>query len=249
MHLWDRLLPQAEMSLNLLRTSRLHPQLSAAAHLHGLVAYNKTVFAPPRCKVIAHEKPSQHRTWAPHGQPGYSLGPAMHHYRCQNVYITSTASERIVDTLDFFPHNSPMPQFSSVDRVLMTAQYMTDALKHLHSDVPFATIGDDTIMVLTQLATIFKNKFQKPLAPEALSPRLQSAENKRPAALIQQTLSSPIRPVYQTRSQAINPTAHARSSESQHSSPPPRVVTPAPNGTAPPRVPARARNLSPRNLS
>jgi hypothetical protein len=30
-----------------------------------------------------------------------SPGPAMHHYRCQNVYITSTASERIVDTLDF----------------------------------------------------------------------------------------------------------------------------------------------------
>jgi hypothetical protein len=79
MHLWDRLLPQAEMSLNLLQTSRLHPQLSAAAHLHGIVDYNKTAFAPPGCKIIAHEKPSQRRTWAPHGQPGYSLGPAMHH--------------------------------------------------------------------------------------------------------------------------------------------------------------------------
>jgi hypothetical protein len=32
MHLWDRLLPQAEITLNLLRTSRLHPQLSAVAH-------------------------------------------------------------------------------------------------------------------------------------------------------------------------------------------------------------------------
>jgi hypothetical protein len=32
MHLWDRLLPQAEITLNLLWTSRLHPQLSAAAH-------------------------------------------------------------------------------------------------------------------------------------------------------------------------------------------------------------------------
>jgi hypothetical protein len=32
LHLWDRLLPQAEITLNLLRTSRLHPQLSAAAH-------------------------------------------------------------------------------------------------------------------------------------------------------------------------------------------------------------------------
>jgi hypothetical protein len=50
MHLWDRLLPQPEMYLNLLCTSRLHPQLSAAAHLHGLVDYNKTAFAPPGCK-------------------------------------------------------------------------------------------------------------------------------------------------------------------------------------------------------
>jgi hypothetical protein len=37
MHLWDRLLPQTKIALNLLRTSRLHPQLSAAAHYHGLV--------------------------------------------------------------------------------------------------------------------------------------------------------------------------------------------------------------------
>jgi hypothetical protein len=55
LHLWDRLLPQAEITLNLLRTSRLHPQLSAAAHFHGLVDYNKTAFASPGCKIIAHE--------------------------------------------------------------------------------------------------------------------------------------------------------------------------------------------------
>jgi hypothetical protein len=85
LHLWDRLLPQAEITLNLLRTSRLHPQLSAAAHLHGLIDYNKTYFAPPGFKIIAHEKPAKRRTWAPHGQHGYSLGPSMHHYRCQNL--------------------------------------------------------------------------------------------------------------------------------------------------------------------
>jgi hypothetical protein len=54
MHLWYILLPQAEITLNLLRTSRLHPQLSAAAHYHGLVDYNKTSFAPPGFKIIAH---------------------------------------------------------------------------------------------------------------------------------------------------------------------------------------------------
>jgi hypothetical protein len=62
MHLWDRLLPQAEITLNLLRTSQLHPQLSVAAHYHGLVDYNKTAFAPPGLKIIAHEKPVKRRT-------------------------------------------------------------------------------------------------------------------------------------------------------------------------------------------
>jgi hypothetical protein len=70
MHVWDRLLPQAEITLNHLRTSRLHPQLSAAAHYHGLVDYNKTAFAPPGCKIITHEKPGKRRTCAPHGQHG-----------------------------------------------------------------------------------------------------------------------------------------------------------------------------------
>jgi hypothetical protein len=77
LHLWDRLLPQAEVTLNLLDKSRQHPQLSAAAHYHGMVDYNKTSFAPPGCKIIAHEKPAKRQTWAPHGKFGYSLGPAM----------------------------------------------------------------------------------------------------------------------------------------------------------------------------
>jgi hypothetical protein len=47
LYLWDRLLPQAEITLNLLRTSRLHPQLSATTRFHGLVDYNKTAFVPP----------------------------------------------------------------------------------------------------------------------------------------------------------------------------------------------------------
>jgi hypothetical protein len=131
----------------------------------------------------------------------------------------------------------------------MAAQDMTDALKHPHPDVPFATIGDETIMALAILATIFKNKFQKPLAPEAQSSPLKAAENKPPAALIQQALTSPVRPMYQTRSQTINPTAPAHVIQSPNSSLPPRVVTPAARSAAPPRVPARARNLSPRNLS
>jgi hypothetical protein len=131
LHLWDILLPQAEITLNLLPTSRLHPQLSATVHFHGLVDCNKTSFAPPGCKIIAHERSGKRQTWAPHGQHEYSLVPAMHHYRCQNVYISATASEHIVDTLEFFPHNFQMPQLSSTDRLIMAANNMSNALKTL----------------------------------------------------------------------------------------------------------------------
>jgi hypothetical protein len=186
LHLWDILLPQAEITLNLLRTSRLHPQLSAAAHCHGLMDYNKTSCAPPGCKIIAHEKPGKRRTWAPHGQHGYSLDPAMHHYRCHNIYILATASERIVDTLEFFPHNYHMPQLSSTDRFLMAAKDMTNALQNPHTEVPFTHVGDDTISALTALAEIFKLKFQKvhipilPAPPAKVTQRTCLAESSNP---------------------------------------------------------------------
>jgi hypothetical protein len=164
-HLWDRLLPQEEITLNLLQASWLHPQLLSAAHYHGLIDYNRTVFGPPGCKIIAHEKPAQRRTWAAHGKPGWYLDPTMQHYRFQNVYITSTASERIINTLESSPHNSPMPQMSSTDRILMAAQDMTDALKHPHPDVPFAAIGDNKITELAALSKIFTRKFKSRRQP------------------------------------------------------------------------------------
>jgi hypothetical protein len=165
LHSWDRTLPQAEITLNLLRKSRQHPQLYVTAHYHDMVDYNKTDFALPGCKLIAREKPYQRQTWAPHGQHGYYLGPSMHHYRCHNVYISSTASERIVITLEIFPHNSQMPQLSSTDRLLMADNAMADALKHPHPEVPFTQVGDDTVSELAQLAIIFKNKIKKPSGP------------------------------------------------------------------------------------
>jgi hypothetical protein len=244
LHLWDRLLPQAEITLNLLWTSRLHPQLSAAAYFHGLIDYNKTSFAPPRCKIIAHDKPGKRRTWAPHGQHGYSLGPAMHHYRCQNVYISATASEGIVDTLDFFPRNFQMPLLSSTDRLIMAANDMSNALKNPHSEVPFSHIGDDTITALTTLAEIFKNKFQKVHIPELPTAPAKVAQRTFPAEPSNTILASPMPPQRRTKSQT---TIHAQDITKAPLLP--RVVTPMTSRPAPPRVSMRSQNLSPRNLS
>jgi hypothetical protein len=176
------------------------------------------------------------------GQPGWSLGPSVNHYRCQNVYITASASERIVDTLEFFPHNSPMPQMSSTDRILMAAQGMTDALKHPHPNVPFVTIGYDTITALEKLSEIFTSKLKKQEKsdPTPEPERLHGIQrNVAPHASI---ISPPIK----NHITETNPTATHFTADTQ---PPPRVVTPTTRRISPPRVKARAQHLSPRNLS
>jgi hypothetical protein len=244
LHLWDRLLPQVEITLNLLQTSRLHPRLSATAHFHGLVDYNKTAFAPPGFKIIAHEKPAKRRTWAPHGQHGYSLGPVMHHYRCQNVYISTTASERIVDTLEFFPHNYQMPKLLSTHRLMMVAKDMMDALQNPHPEVPFASVGSDTISALTDLAAIFKLKLRQPFftGTHAAPTTIVQRRNLAPTSNQILNLSMPIS--RQTRPQK---TIHTQNIPNVPL--PPRVVTPRSISQPPPRVPTGSQRLSPRNLS
>jgi hypothetical protein len=195
-HLWDRLLPQEEITLNLLRTSRLHQNLSAAAHYHGVVDYNKTAFATPGCKIIAHEKPGKRQTWAPH-EHIYSL----HHYQCQNIYISATASKRIVDTLELFPHNYQMPQLSSTERLLMTAKDTTDALQNPHPEVPFTSVGDATIAALTDLAAIFKLKLRQAPSPTTQAPPAKVVPRPGLAPSSTQILNLPVPITWQPRSQ------------------------------------------------
>jgi hypothetical protein len=103
MHLWDRLLPQAVITLNMLRTSRINPKLSAATHIYGQYDFNRAPMAPPGTRITAHETPIRRRTWAPHGQDGWYIGPALENYRFYTVYIKKTRGERIVETVEFFP--------------------------------------------------------------------------------------------------------------------------------------------------
>jgi hypothetical protein len=168
----------------------------------------------------------------------------MHHYRCQNVYILATASERIVDTLEFFPHNYQMPQLSSTDRLLVAAKYMMNALHNPHPEVPFARVGDDTISALAELAAIFKLKLRQTPSPthQALPPTVI----QRPclAESSNQILNSPIPLSRQTRSQT---TIHTQ--DIPNAPLPPRVVTPRTLRPSPPRVPTRSHRLSPCSLS
>jgi hypothetical protein len=69
--LWQKLLPQATITLNLLRKSRINLRMSAYAQLNGHFDFNRTPLAPLGTRIIAHEKPDQRASWNPHGLDGY----------------------------------------------------------------------------------------------------------------------------------------------------------------------------------
>jgi hypothetical protein len=55
--LWCKLLPQAEITLNLVRPCHSNPKLSAYESLEGLNSYNRTPLVPLGSKVIAYDMP------------------------------------------------------------------------------------------------------------------------------------------------------------------------------------------------
>ena len=60
--LWDKLLPQAELTLNLLRQSNSTPTISAHSHLFGNFDFNRMPLAPMGCGVQIHENADKRRT-------------------------------------------------------------------------------------------------------------------------------------------------------------------------------------------
>jgi hypothetical protein len=148
MHLWDRILLQAVMTLNMLRTSRINPKLSAATHIFGQYDFNRAPMAPPVTRIIAHETPGRRRTWAPNGQDGWYIGPELEHYRCYTVYMTKTRSNRIVETVEFFPQKITFPFPSSHDLATQAAADITHALLHPQPAGPFCQVGDEQTIAL-----------------------------------------------------------------------------------------------------
>ena len=117
--------------MNLLRTARANPKLSAFAYIFGQFDYMRTPLVPPGTKIIAHLKPGNRPTWSPNGEEGWTIGPALEHYRCLRCYFPATKSERNVDTVTFIPKMIPFPKLD-LDGFLK--QSIKDRIKILTSD-------------------------------------------------------------------------------------------------------------------
>jgi hypothetical protein len=80
LQLWDKFLPQVELTLNMLHFPCRNPKISANQEVYGAFNFNKTPLAPLGTKALIYDDPTSRASWAPHATDGYYVGPANNHY-------------------------------------------------------------------------------------------------------------------------------------------------------------------------
>ena len=71
MHLWDWLLPQTELTLNMLQARNIKLLVSAHAYMKDQHDYNKLPLAPLGCHTMTHNKPEIRTSWGPRASKGF----------------------------------------------------------------------------------------------------------------------------------------------------------------------------------
>jgi hypothetical protein len=155
LHLWDRLLPQADHTLNMLRPSRMMPTISAYASLWKQHDYNANPFAPLGCKVEAHLVPTIWESWAPHTASRFYVGNAWDHYWCHEIYISDTCHTRVCNTVLFKHKYLTMPTITAADTLIRAANDLKNAIA---GAVPPPNMTREAV---GQLMVIFKQQAKK----------------------------------------------------------------------------------------
>lgn len=178
MNLWDRLVPQAVITLNLLRQSHKNPAISAYQHVYGNFDYNKTPLGPLGCAVEMHESANRRKTWDPRSVSGWYLGSSMEHYRCHKIFCKATRSERVSDTVFFQHRYITQPSLTPEHHIVKAVGDLASALRRRVNKQ-----GKEEMSILKQMNSILNPTLEEPKEKRvtfdetALKPRVNQAES------------------------------------------------------------------------
>ena len=79
--IWDNLLVKTELTINLLRQATLNPSMSAWEYFNGAFYFTSNPLGTIGCKLIIHATKNKRKSWDHRGREGFSVGPALEHYR------------------------------------------------------------------------------------------------------------------------------------------------------------------------
>ncbi len=109
LQLWDRLNPQVETTLNMLRLSQLDPIMVTYNALNGPYDWNSFPLAPLGCKAVIHKTPKSQESWASRDTDAWYIGPPMNHYQCNHFFIPKTQAYCVSGSTELFPQHCQVP--------------------------------------------------------------------------------------------------------------------------------------------
>ncbi len=176
LQLWDKILPQVKLTLNLLCFSCRNPALSSNQKLYGVFDFNKTPLTPLGTKALVFDNPATHASWAPHATDGYYVGPASNHYQCLRFHIPATQRFRFLDTWHLYPTHCHVPITSKHNQTL---HVVADLLEQLGHTVPPSTSAKlRHTRAICQLTDIMAGQ-DTTTSPDTASPRVETAAPPR----------------------------------------------------------------------
>ena len=179
--LWDRLLPQAKITINLLRQANADPTKSAYAYLCGPFDYNRMPLAPIGCRVQDRKNTDQRGTWAYRSDNWWCLFTSLEHYRVHNCHIKDTRHERLSDTVQFMHKNITNPMITQADKLMIAIQRCTNLIQGNTTED-----CDDAIRELQQIVDVATTAYKDGILHEI-------DENEQ---AISRVPSTPIDPFY-----------------------------------------------------
>ena len=146
-YLWNHLLPQFNMTLNMLRRSELKSYISAYEQVDGIQIFERTLLEPLGCKVQIHKKNHKRLTYAPHSVDVWYRGPEYYHYICYTCYSIDTEGETTPDKIYFFPAFMKMYNNSSRDMAIHADADLKKSSKTPRPESPFQ-VGDSQLKAI-----------------------------------------------------------------------------------------------------
>ena len=91
--LWEDFVEQAELTLNLMRISPIHPSFFVCmGSTLWKVRCSSYTNRPLGMKALVHDTPENRGTWQVHGKLGLYIGRALLHYRCHKVFMADSCN-------------------------------------------------------------------------------------------------------------------------------------------------------------
>ncbi len=169
-NLWDPLLPQTKIMINLIWKYNATSNVLAYTHLSGPFDYNKMPLAPMGCEAQVHKKSGNCGTRAYHSVNLWYLFTLLEHYCTHNCHIKHTKSKWLPNTVQFQHKQNTNPSITHADKVMHALADCVEAIKGMTGKARTSQAAQDLQQIVDATQAHLQahsNKFEETKTPTA----------------------------------------------------------------------------------